>query len=47
MGGIDGLMIPQGLVIFTLLCIAVLTFGATIIAMFSIRKISTIELMEE
>lgn len=47
MNGIDGLMISNGLVIFSLLCIAVLTISATIIAMFSIRKISTIELMEE
>lgn len=47
MMGIDGLMIPYSQVIFTLLCIAVLTICATIIAMFSIRKISTVELMEE
>lgn len=47
MGGIDGLMIPYGQVIFTLLCITVLTISATIISMFSIRKISTVELMEE
>lgn len=47
MNGIDGLMIPYAQVIFTLLCIAVLTISATIISMLSIRKISTIELMEE
>lgn len=47
MMGIDGLMIPNGEVISTIVFIEILTLGATIISMFSIRKISTVELMEE
>ncbi len=47
MMGIDGLMIPNGEVIITIVFIEILTIGATIISMFSIRKISTVELMEE
>ncbi|WP_346929974.1 FtsX-like permease family protein [Clostridium sp.] len=47
MMGIDGLMISNGNVISTIVFIEILTLGATIISMFSIRKISTVELMEE
>ncbi|MEW8994559.1 FtsX-like permease family protein [Clostridium sp.] len=47
MMGIDGLMISNGKVISTIVFIEILTLGATIISMFSIRKISTVELMEE
>jgi putative ABC transport system permease protein len=47
MMGINGLMIPNGKVISTIVFIEILTLGATIISMFSIRKISTVELMEE
>ncbi len=47
MMGIDGLMISNGKVISTIVFIEILTLGATIISMFSIRKISTAELMEE
>ncbi|WP_346886202.1 ABC transporter permease [Clostridium sp. UBA4395] len=47
MMGIDGLMISNSKVISTIVFIEILTIGATIISMFSIRKISTVELMEE
>lgn len=47
MMGIDGLMISNGKVISTIVFIEILTLGAAIISMFSIRKISTAELMEE
>jgi len=47
MMGINGLMIENGRVITTIIFIEILTIGATIISMFSIRKISTVELMEE
>jgi putative ABC transport system permease protein len=47
MMGINGLMIENGRVITTIIFIVILTIGATIISMFSIRKISTVELMEE
>ncbi|WP_032122199.1 ABC transporter permease [Clostridium amazonitimonense] len=47
MMGIDSLIIPDGKVISTIVFIEILTIGATIISMFSIRKISTVELMEE
>ncbi|MEW8957446.1 hypothetical protein, partial [Clostridium sp.] len=44
---IDGIIIPQKQVIITIVFIGLLTIGATIISMFSIKKISTVELMEE
>lgn len=47
MMGIDGLMIPNGEVISTIVFIGILTIGSSIISMFSIRKISTVELIEE
>lgn len=47
MSGIDGLMIPYNLVSTTILFIAIITILTTIISMFSIRKISIVELMEE
>lgn len=47
MMGIDGLMISNSKVISTIVFIEILTIGATIISMFSMRKISTVELMEE
>ncbi|WP_346870468.1 ABC transporter permease [Clostridium sp. UBA5119] len=47
MMGIDGLMISNSKVISAIVFIEILTIGATIISMFSIRKISTVELMEE
>lgn len=47
MMGIDGLMISNGQVIVTLLTIDLLTIIASIIATQSIKKISTVELMEE
>lgn len=47
MMGIDGLIIPNGEVISTIVFIGILTIGSSIISMFSIRKISTVELIEE
>jgi len=40
-------MIPNGEVISTIVFIGILTIGSSIISMFSIRKISTVELIEE
>lgn len=45
--GIDGLMIPYGKVVFTICGISMVTIFMAAITMFSIRKISTVELVEE
>lgn len=44
---IDGLIISQNQVVITILFISILTIVTTIITMFNIKKISTVELMEE
>lgn len=47
MNGISGLMIDYGQLLITIAAIVILTIVATIVTMLSIRKVSTVELMEE